>query len=164
CSARRSHAHDAGGPRPWHAVRSGLRPGPPGRGRRRDHQPADRLELSAAPAQSLYRGRRDAGPARPAPCANRPERNNPPLAISHEPPTIEAARDSRTGFLGFRSLMAKDLGLTADDILVITEGGPADRRGYRIVRDRLGDKEQGREDSFLWAPFKVAIHTRNGQW
>src|SRR6185312_17125717 len=45
------------------------------------------------------------------PAPNRPERNNPPLAISHEPPTIEAARDSRTGFLGFRSLMAKDLGL-----------------------------------------------------
>ena len=99
------------------------------------------------------------------PAPNRPERNNPPLAITHEEPTpIEAARDPRTGFLGFRSLMAKDLGLTLDDILVITEGGPADRRGYRIVRDRLGDREQGREESFLFAPFRIAIHTKNGQW
>ncbi|HEY4031309.1 MAG TPA: ATP-binding protein [Caulobacteraceae bacterium] len=99
-----------------------------------------------------------------APAANRPDRNNPPLVIHRELQKPETDRESRMGFLGFRRLMAEDLGLSQDDILVITEGGPSDRRGYRIVRDRLGDGGQPREESFLIAPFKVAIHQKTGQW
>ncbi|MEI9889481.1 MAG: hypothetical protein WDN45_01580 [Caulobacteraceae bacterium] len=48
--------------------------------------------------------------------------------------------------------------------MVLTEGGPPDRRGYRIVRDRLGEQGQPREESFLIWPFQVAIHMKNGQW
>ena len=49
-------------------------------------------------------------------------------------------------------------------MVVITEGGPPDRRGYRLVKDRLGDQGQPREESFLISPFKVAIHMKGGQW
>lgn len=88
----------------------------------------------------------------------------PALFVRHEaqPPPIEP--EARIGFVGFRDLMAKDLGLTRDDIVVTTENGPPDRRGYRIVRDRIGEHGQPREESFLIAPFQVVIHTKGGQW
>lgn len=92
------------------------------------------------------------------------DKNGPPLVIHNEPQPLQIDPDTRIGFYRFRSLMAADLGLTVDDIVVITEGGPPDRRGYRLVRDRLGDQGQPREDSFLIAPFRVAIRMKGGQW
>ncbi len=77
---------------------------------------------------------------------------------------MPADSDARIGFTRFRGLLAQDLGLTQDDIFVMTEGGPPDRRGYRLVRDRLGEGGQPREESFLIAPFKVAIRMKGGRW
>lgn len=91
------------------------------------------------------------------------DRANPLLVIRRELQPPKTERDSGVGFVRFRSLMAEDLGLTVDDVLVINEGGPPDRR-FRVVRSRLSDKGEQREESFLIAPFQVAIHTKNGQW
>jgi signal transduction histidine kinase len=90
--------------------------------------------------------------------------NGPPLIVQKEPGPLQVDADSRIGFTRFRGLVAEDLGLTTNDVVVITEGGPPDRRGYRLVKDRLGDQGQPREESFLISPFKVAIHMKNGQW
>ncbi|MGZ3367427.1 MAG: ATP-binding protein [Caulobacteraceae bacterium] len=98
------------------------------------------------------------------PPVTRPKGSPPSLLIrraSQQPP-IES--EARLGFVRFRGLMAEDLGLTLNDVVVTTEGGPPDRRGYRIVRDRLSDGVQPREESFLIAPFQVVIHMKNGQW
>jgi signal transduction histidine kinase len=94
-----------------------------------------------------------------------PARNGPPLIVHMEPGPPVADIDSRVGFGRFRSGLAADLGSHADDIMVMTEGGPPDRRGYRLVRDRLN--EQGgpsREESFLMSPFKLALKLPNGRW
>lgn len=90
--------------------------------------------------------------------------NGPPLVVQTVPGAMQIDPDSRIGFTRFRGLMAEDLGLTSNDVLVITEGGPPDRRGYRLVKDRLGDQGQPREESFLISPFKVAIRMKGGQW
>jgi signal transduction histidine kinase len=90
--------------------------------------------------------------------------NGPPLVVRDETAAVAGDIDARIGFVRFRTLLAHDLGLTLDDILVITEGGPPDRRGYRLVRDRLGDQGQPREESFLIAPFKVAIRMNKAHW
>ena len=92
------------------------------------------------------------------------QNNAPSLLVRHEPQQPPIEPESRLGFVGFRTLVAKDLGLTRDDVVVLTEGGPPDRRGYRIVRDRLGPGVPEREESFLIAPFQVAIHAMSGQW
>ncbi len=96
--------------------------------------------------------------------AEQQARNGPPLIVHNETNTLQLDPDARIGFTRFRTLLAVDLGLTQDDIFVITEGGPPDRRGYRLVRDRLGDGGQPREESFIIAPFKVAIHMKSGRW
>ena len=90
--------------------------------------------------------------------------NGPPLIVQKVAGALQIDPDSRIGFSRFRGLMADDLGLTVNDVVVITEGGPPDRRGYRLVKDRLGDQGQPREESFLISPFKVAIHMKGGQW
>jgi len=93
------------------------------------------------------------------------EKNNtPPLLFRRETqqPTIES--EARIGFVTFRKLMAEDLGLTPNDIVITTAGGPPDFRGYSIVRSRIGQKGDPREESFLIAPFRVIIHTKAGQW
>ena len=94
----------------------------------------------------------------------RDKNNSPPLILRHEmqqPPFEPAARNV---FRNFRDLMAKDLGLTRDDILVTTTGAPPDFQGYSIVRARIGQQSDRREENFLLAPFQVIIHTKAGQW
>ena len=57
----------------------------------------------------------------------------PPLFVRHEtqPPPIES--EARIGFLGFRDLMAKDLGLTRDDIVVTTENRVSAQDRSRLI-------------------------------
>jgi signal transduction histidine kinase len=98
------------------------------------------------------------------PQVNRPDRSNPPLVIHREPQQPELDKDSRVGFPRFRGLMAEDLGVTADDILVLVENGPTDRRGYRIVRERPVGGGPARDESVLVAPFKIAIRMKDGHW
>lgn len=99
------------------------------------------------------------------PAAPRLDKNNTsPLILRREqqPPPIEP--EAKLGFVRFRSLMAEDLGLTLNDVVITTAGGPPDFRGYSIVRSRLGEQGDRREESFLIAPFQVVIHTKSGQW
>ncbi len=94
--------------------------------------------------------------------SQRLERNSEPhlfVRTEEQPPPIEAK--ARLGFLRFRTLMAADLGLSLDDVVVIMDGSPPD---YRIVRDRVGVQGQPREESGLFAPFQVVVHTKSGQW
>jgi two-component system OmpR family sensor kinase len=91
-------------------------------------------------------------------------RNGPPLLVHLErtPPSIDS--DAHAGFGRFRALLASDIGIRPDDIMVITEGGPPDRRGYRLVRDRLNEQGQPHEESFLISPFKLALRMPDGRW
>jgi two-component system OmpR family sensor kinase len=91
-------------------------------------------------------------------------RNGPPLVVHRDraPPVTDA--DAHIGFGRFRALLAGDVGVKADDIMVITEGGPPDRRGYRLVRDRLNEQGQPKEESFLISPFKLALRMPDGRW
>ncbi len=90
--------------------------------------------------------------------------NGPPLLVRVSPAPPPFDSDARIGFSRFRTVLGADLGVKPDNILVITEGGPPDRRGYRLVRDRLNELGQPKEESFLMSPFKLAIHLANGNW
>ena len=97
--------------------------------------------------------------------ASRLDKNNAPLLIlRHETQQPSIEPEARIGFVRFRTLMAEDLGLTLKDVMVTTKGGPPDFRGYSIVRARLGDQGDRREESFLITPFQVVIHAKSGQW
>ena len=88
--------------------------------------------------------------------APRLDKNNvPPPVLRHETQLPPIEPEARIGFIRFRTLMAQDLGLTINDVVVTTEGGPPDFRGYSIVRARIGDQGDRREESFLVAPFQV---------
>ncbi len=94
----------------------------------------------------------------------RQTRNGPPLLVKIQsaPPPYDA--DALNGFGRFRAGLASELGVKVEDTMVITEGGPPDRRGYRLVRDRLNEQGQSREENFLMSPFKLAIHLKTGRW
>jgi signal transduction histidine kinase len=91
-------------------------------------------------------------------------RNGPPLLVRTDPNPPVTDADAHLGFGRFRMLLAGDMGIKMDDIMVITEGGPPDRRGYRLVRDRLNEQGQPREESFLISPFKLALRLPDGRW
>jgi two-component system OmpR family sensor kinase len=61
--------------------------------------------------------------------------------------------------------MAKDLGLNLDNVRISGDRSPfADRRVFRIVRDRLAAEGAAQEDHFLVAPFTVGVRQPDGQW
>jgi signal transduction histidine kinase len=63
-----------------------------------------------------------------------------------------------------RKRLAKDLGVSVDRIVLATRAGPfADRRVFRIIRDRIA-REGVREEHFLVAPFDVGIRQPDGRW
>jgi signal transduction histidine kinase len=63
-----------------------------------------------------------------------------------------------------RARLAKDLGVPVDSIVLATSTGPfADRRVFRIIRDRIA-REGVREEHFLISPFDVGIRQPNGRW
>ena len=63
-----------------------------------------------------------------------------------------------------RARLAKDMGVSADRIVLATRAGPfADRRVFRIIRDRIA-REGVREEHFLVAPFDVGIRQPDGRW
>jgi signal transduction histidine kinase len=63
-----------------------------------------------------------------------------------------------------RARLAKDLGVTVDRIVLATHAGPfADRRVFRIIRDRIA-REGVREEHFLVAPFDVGVRQPDGRW
>jgi signal transduction histidine kinase len=92
-----------------------------------------------------------------------PVRSIPQLVVNSEQ-QIEIPEEARTGFVHFRGLLAQDIGVDLSDVLVISQGGPSGRRAFRISRDLVPGESQPREESFLFAPFKIAIHSKNGQW
>ena len=63
-----------------------------------------------------------------------------------------------------RARLAKDLGISVQRVVIATNRGPfADRRVYRIIRDRIA-RQGVREEHFLVAPFEVAIQQADGRW
>ena len=63
-----------------------------------------------------------------------------------------------------RARLAKDLGVPVQNVIVATNRGPfADRRVFRIIRDRIA-REGVREEHFLVTPFEVAIQQADGRW
>jgi two-component system OmpR family sensor kinase len=91
---------------------------------------------------------------------SRVDKNGGPHLQVHtesQPPVLDP--EARTGFVRFRTLIAEDFGVTLNDVAVTTENGSPDRRGQRFMRD--GDLH---EESFLFSPFQLVIHTKSGQW
>ena len=63
-----------------------------------------------------------------------------------------------------RARLAADLGVSVDRVVLATNAGPfADRRVFRIIRDRMA-REGVREEHFLVAPFDVGIRQPDGRW
>ncbi len=63
-----------------------------------------------------------------------------------------------------RARLAKDLGVPVDSIVLATKAGPfADRRVFRIIRERMA-REGVREEHFFVAPFDVGIRQPDGRW
>jgi two-component system OmpR family sensor kinase len=94
-----------------------------------------------------------------APTARIDKNGGPHLLVRTEPQPPVMEPEARTGFVRFRTLIAEDLGVTIDNVAVTIENGWPDRRGQRLFRD--GDL---REESFLFSPFQVVVHTKSGHW
>jgi two-component system OmpR family sensor kinase len=63
-----------------------------------------------------------------------------------------------------RARLAGDLGVPVDSIILATKAGPfADRRVFRIIRDRIA-RQGVREEHFLISPFEVGIRQPDGRW
>jgi signal transduction histidine kinase len=63
-----------------------------------------------------------------------------------------------------RAKLAEDLGVPAQRVIIATNRGPfADRRVFRIIRDRIA-REGVREEHFLVSPFEVAVQRPDGRW
>jgi signal transduction histidine kinase len=63
-----------------------------------------------------------------------------------------------------RARLAKDLGVSVDNVVLATRAGPfADRRVFRIIRERMA-REGVREEHFFVAPFEVGIRRADGRW
>ena len=74
-------------------------------------------------------------------------------------PAMEGSQAPR-----IRARIAKDLGVPAQQVVIAANVGPfADRRVFRIIRDRIA-REGVREEHFLVAPFEVAIQRADGRW
>lgn len=74
-------------------------------------------------------------------------------------PAMEGSQAPR-----IRARIARDLGVPTQQVVIAANVGPfADRRVFRIIRDRIA-REGVREEHFLVAPFEVAIQRPDGQW
>jgi len=74
-------------------------------------------------------------------------------------PAMEGSQAPR-----IRARIAKDLGVPTQQVVIAANVGPfADRRVFRIIRDRIA-REGVREEHFLVAPFEVAIQRADGKW
>src|SRR6185312_5804348 len=63
-----------------------------------------------------------------------------------------------------RARLAADLHMPQDRVVLATRAGPfADRRVFRIIRDRIA-REGVREEHFLVAPFDVGVRQPDGRW
>jgi signal transduction histidine kinase len=63
-----------------------------------------------------------------------------------------------------RARLAQDLGVPIDRVVLATDSGPfADRRVFRIIRERIA-REGVREEHFLVSPFSVGIRQADGRW
>ncbi len=63
-----------------------------------------------------------------------------------------------------RARLAKDLGVPLDGVVLATRAGPfADRRVFRIIRDRMA-REGVREEQFFVAPFDIGVRRADGRW
>jgi signal transduction histidine kinase len=98
------------------------------------------------------------------PAARLDKNGTPPLLVHQQAQQPPFESEARIGFVRFRDLIAQDLGLTRNDVVVTSAGGPPDFRLYSIVRARLGERGDRREESFLITPFQVIIHTKAGPW
>ena len=99
-------------------------------------------------------------------------------AIRGSPPTFTERRPLETDIVArppgpsmegsqaprIRARIARDLGVPVQRVVIATKSGPfADRRVFRIIRDRIA-REGVREEHFLVAPFEVAIQRADGRW
>jgi signal transduction histidine kinase len=63
-----------------------------------------------------------------------------------------------------RDRLAEDLGVSRSDVVIASHRGPyADRRVFRILRNRLAREGVG-DEHFLIDPFEVGIRQANGRW
>jgi signal transduction histidine kinase len=63
-----------------------------------------------------------------------------------------------------RERLAKDLGIPTANVVIASSRGPyADRRVFRILRNRLARQGVG-EEHFLIDPFEVAVRQPSGRW
>ena len=82
------------------------------------------------------------------------------MSVSRPPgPVMEGSQAPR-----IRGRIAKDLSIAPERVVIAANVGPfADRRVFRIIRDRIA-REGVREEHFLVAPFEVAIRGDDGRW
>ncbi|WP_309606942.1 ATP-binding protein [Phenylobacterium sp.] len=86
-----------------------------------------------------------------------------PLQLQHLLKPPGPAMDGPTAPT-IRAKLARDLGVQVDAIVIASDAGPfADRRVFRIIRDRIA-REGVREEHFLVAPFNVAVRQPDGRW
>ena len=113
------------------------------------------------PAPDFYRLTEVAQTFRGAPPATTEGR---PLIVKVEPKAPSPAMDLRGSFVA-RTQLARELNLTPDQIVIAGDSNPlSDKRGFRIIRDRLTREGVSQEEHFLVAPFAVGVPLANGQW
>jgi two-component system OmpR family sensor kinase len=83
------------------------------------------------------------------------------MRVVHGPP--ERPLDSRLAPV-IRQTLAQELGVPVERVVIGSNPGRyADRRAFRILRDRM-EREGAGEEHFLVAPFEVAVQSPDGTW
>jgi signal transduction histidine kinase len=86
-----------------------------------------------------------------------------PLQVRTLPEAPKPVMDTRSA-PKIRAKLSKELGVPADRIVIAAKNGPfADRRVFRIIRDRAA-REGVREEHFLIDPFEIGIRRDDGKW
>jgi signal transduction histidine kinase len=87
----------------------------------------------------------------------------PKLVLRNVDRPPDSLLDSRLA-PAIRATLAKQLGVSVERVVIGSNPGRyADRRAFRILRDRMA-REGASEEHFLVAPFDVAVQSPNGQW
>jgi signal transduction histidine kinase len=93
-----------------------------------------------------------------------PSRYGAPLMVTTSPTAPAASLGEHPGYERFREAVGRDLGVNANSLVVASNQRPPDRWSFHVVRSRLSQEGQSRDEGFLFAPFTVGLKQPNGQW
>jgi two-component system OmpR family sensor kinase len=93
-----------------------------------------------------------------------PTHNGAALVVTTPAIAPDLDANAKRGFERFREALARDLNVDPDQLAIASDVKPPDRWTFRVIRSRLNQEGESRDEGFLIAPFKVGLKGANGRW